>query len=74
MEINKELAEQLDEPIEITEKEQQSIDELEAKTRQTFDPVAKSYNDQNRRVTDLQSALGLRSQSHSPQNTRPTWK
>ena len=59
MEINKELAEQLEEPIEITEKEQQIIDEMEAKTRQTFDPVTKSYNDQNRRVTDLQECARI---------------
>jgi hypothetical protein len=54
MEINKELQEMVEDPIEMTEQEQKIAAELEAKTGQTYDPVSRCYNDQNRRVTDLQ--------------------
>ena len=54
MELGKELAEKVDDPVELTEQEQNLAEELEAKTRQTFDPETRTYNDQNRRVTDLQ--------------------
>ena len=56
MQINKELEEELEDEqvVEISEEEQEMIDEEEAKSRQTFDPVRKVYDDRKRRVTDLQ--------------------
>ena len=55
MTINKELEEKVEgeEEIEITEEEQEMQDEIEAKSRQTFDPEKKEYDDRKRRVTDL---------------------
>ena len=44
----------MDDQVELTEKEEQEAEELEAKTRQTYDPGTRTYNDQNRRVTDTQ--------------------
>jgi hypothetical protein len=56
MQINKELEEKLEDEqvVEISEEDQEMIDEEEAKSRQTFDPVRKVYDDRKRRVTDLQ--------------------
>ena len=54
MEIGKELEETVEDPVQMTEQEQETAEQIEAKTRQTYDPETRIYNDQNRRVTDLQ--------------------
>ena len=54
MEIGKELEERVEDPVEMTEEEEETAEQLEAKTLQTFDPETRTYDDQNRRVTDLQ--------------------
>ena len=54
MEIGKELGERVEGQPDMSEEEVKKIEEMEAKTRITFDPETKEYNDQNRRVTDLQ--------------------
>ena len=38
----------------ITEEDQERLDELEAETRQIYDPINKIFDDHKRRVTDLQ--------------------
>ena len=38
----------------MTEEEEEIAEQLEAKTRQTFEPETRIYDDQNRRVADLQ--------------------
>ena len=55
MELGKELEERLDDKdtVEMTEPEQEQAELIEAKTRQTFDPEARTYDDRKRRVTDL---------------------
>ena len=54
MEIGKQIAEMVENPVELTEQEELLAEELEEKTRQTYDPETRTYNDQNRRVTDIQ--------------------
>ena len=56
MELGKELEEtQEDEPPRIiSAQEQEELDQLEARKRQIFDPETRTYDDRNRRVTDLQ--------------------
>ena len=55
MQLSKENDESLDDEdeIEITDEEQEKIDEIEAKSRQIFDPVNKMYDKRKRCVTDL---------------------
>ena len=55
MTLNKENNEKVEgeEEIEITEEEQERYDELDAQSRQIFDPVKKIFDDRKRRVTDL---------------------
>ena len=57
MQIHKELGEKLDdaEQVETTPEEQEVIEEEDAKSRLTFDPVSKIFDDRKRRVTDLQN-------------------
>ena len=54
MEIGKELEEEVEDQVEMTPQEEEIAEQIEAKTRQTSDPETRRYNDQNRRVTDLQ--------------------
>ena len=37
----------------MTQEEEDKLEELEAKSRMTFDPINKIYDDRQRRVTDL---------------------
>jgi hypothetical protein len=55
MQLKKEYDEKVDgeEEIEITDEEQERLDELDAQCRQIFDPVEKVYDNRKRRVTDL---------------------
>ena len=54
MQISKETEEKIDgDAIEITEEEQEKLDELGAQCRQIFNPIEKTYDDHKRRVTDL---------------------
>ena len=55
MQLNKEKEEQVEDEdaVEMTEKEQERCDELDAQCRQIFDPVEKVFDDRKRRVTDL---------------------
>ena len=48
MEIGKELEERVEDPVEMTEEEEEIAEQLEAKTRQTFDHATRTYDDQNR--------------------------
>ena len=52
-EKKKRLEEKLDEPIEVSEEEQEKIDEEEAKSRQIFDPIEKIIDMRKKRVTDM---------------------
>ena len=55
MQLKKEYDEKIEdeEEVEITEEEQDKLDEMEAQCRQIFNPVDKVYDDRKRRVTDL---------------------
>ena len=55
IQLHKENDEKLDdtEEIELTQEEKDTIEEEEAKSRQTFDPLTKTFDDRRRRVTDL---------------------
>ena len=52
-EKKKRLDEKLDEPVKVSEEEKEKIDEEEAKTRQTFDPIEKIIDMRKKRVTDM---------------------
>ena len=43
-----------EEKVELTLEEEEKMEEIEAKSRPTFDPVTKVYDDRKRRVTYLQ--------------------
>ena len=51
--IQKELDERLENEKELTQEEEEKLEELDAKSRMTFDPINKIYDDRQRRVTDL---------------------
>ena len=53
IELGKEIGERVDGEVPVTEQEQEHLDQLEAMTRQTFDPETRTYDEQKRRVTDL---------------------
>ena len=55
IQMHKELGEKLEgeEEVEMTPEEQEMLEEIEAKSRLTFDPVDKIFDDRKRRVTDL---------------------
>ena len=56
IQLQKEIEEKLEdgEEIELSQEEKDTIEEEEAKSRLTFDPLTKTYDDRRRRVTDLQ--------------------
>ena len=54
--IQKELDEKVDDDqdeVELTQEEEDALEEQEARTRMTFDPINKIFDDRKRRVTDL---------------------
>ena len=55
IQMHNEIGEKLEgeEDVEMTPEEQEMLEEIEAKSRLTFDPVDKIFDDRKRRVTDL---------------------
>ena len=55
IQIHKEIAERVDaeDQVEMTQEEEDKMEETEARTRMTFDPINKIFDDRKRRVTDL---------------------
>ena len=72
IQLRKEYEERLenedDDDTKITAEEKRNIEEVSAKTRQTFDPVEKIYDDRKRRGTDLKECWELLCQNP------PSWK
>ena len=53
IQLQKELDEKLEDEVELTRGEEEKIEEEEARTRMTFDPLNKVFDARKRRVTDL---------------------
>ena len=53
IQIKKELDERVEDEVELTQEEEDKIEEIEATSRMTFDPINKIFDDRKRRVTDL---------------------